>query len=94
MKRLKLTFNIPEDVAEMLDKRVPKRKRNTFVVDAIRARFRALDEQQFLKELTEANKARALELAEIDDGLEPEDAILQSDEEMDNYEIAELDEII
>jgi hypothetical protein len=94
MKRLKLTFNIPEDVVEMLETRITKRKRNTFVVDAIRARFRSLDEQQFLKELAEVNKARAQELAEIDDGLEPEDAILQSDEEMNNYEIAELDDII
>jgi hypothetical protein len=93
MKRLKLTFNIPEDIAEMLDKRVTKRKRNAFVVDAICARFRSLDEQQFLKELVEANQTRALELAEIDDCLEPEDAILQSDE-LDDGEIAELDEII
>lgn len=93
MKRLKLTFNIPEDVAEMLETRITKRKRNAFVVDAICARFRSLDEQQFLKELAEVNKARALELAEIDDGLEPEDAILQSDE-LDESEIVELDEII
>lgn len=93
MKKLKLTFNIPEDVAEMLDKRVTKRKRNTFVVDAICARFRSLDEQQFLKELVEANQARDQEMAEIDQGLEPEDAILQSDE-LDEDEIAELDEII
>lgn len=93
MKRLKLTFTIPEDVAEMLDKRVTKRKRNAFVVDAIRARFRSLDEQQFLRELTEAYQARDKEMAEIDEGLEPEDAILQSDE-LDDGEIAELDEIV
>jgi hypothetical protein len=93
MKRLKLIFTIPEDVAEMLDKRVTKRKRNAFVVDAIRARFRSLDEQQFLRELTEAYQARDKEMAEIDEGLEPEDAILQSDE-LDDGEIAELDEII
>jgi hypothetical protein len=93
MKKLKLTFNIPEDVAEMLDKRVTKRKRNAFVVDAICARFRSLDEQQLLQELIEANQARDQEMAEIDQGLEPEDAILQSDE-LDEDEIAELDEII
>jgi hypothetical protein len=93
MKRLKLIFTIPEDVAEMLDKRVTKRKRNAFVVDAIRARFRSLDEQQFLRELTEAYQARDKEMAEIDEGLEPEDAILQSDE-LDDGEIAELDEIV
>ena len=93
MKKLKLTFNIPEDVAEMLETRVTKRRRNAFVVEAIRVRFGMMEQEKFLRELTEANQARALELAEIDEGLEPEDAILQSDE-LDEGEIAELDEII
>jgi hypothetical protein len=94
MKKLKLTFNISEDVAKMLETRVPKRKRNTFIEEAINLRFGMVEQERFLRELAETNKASNEELDTIEAGLEPEDAILQSDEPLDEDEILELDDFI
>jgi hypothetical protein len=93
MKKLKITFNISEDVVEMLEKRVPKRKRNTFIEEAIRLRFATMEQEEFLRELVMNNKARDEELDLIDASLELGDAILQSDE-VDEDEILELDELV
>lgn len=95
MKKIKLTFNIDEDVADMLVTRIPKRKRSTFIEEAIRLRFTSLEQERFLREVAEANIAVDRELTSIDEGLEPEDAILQSDEDLiDDDEILELDDLI
>lgn len=92
-KKIKITFNISEDVVEMMERRVPKRKRNAFIEEAIRGRFASIEQEQFLRELVMHNKARDEELDQIDAGMELEDALLQSDE-LDEDEILELDELI
>lgn len=94
MKKIKLTFNISEDIAQILETRVPKRKRNTFIEEAIRLRLDVTEQEQFLRELVVTNKARDEELDRIESGLEPEDAILQSDEPLDEDEILELDDLV
>ena len=95
MKKLKITFNISEVVVEMLERRVPKRKRNAFIEEAIRARFAIMEQEQFLRELVLDNKARDEELDAIDAGLELEDAILQGDDEFLNEDdIFELDDLM
>jgi len=94
MKKIKLTFNISEDIAQILETRIPKRKRNTFIEEAIRLRLDVIEQEQFLRELVVTNKARDEELDRIESGLEPEDAILQSDEPLDEDEILELDDLV
>ncbi|HEX9896134.1 MAG TPA: hypothetical protein VGA85_00530 [Dehalococcoidales bacterium] len=94
MKKTKITFNISEEVAQMLETRVPKRKRNAFIEEAINLRFGMIEQEKFLRELVVTNKARNEELDKIEEELEPEDAILQSDEPLDEDEILELDDLI
>ena len=93
MKKLKIAFNISEDVAEMLERRVPKRKRNTFIEEAIRLRFDMMEQERFLRELVIDNRTRDEELDQIDAELEPEDAIFLSDETLDEDEILEFDDL-
>jgi hypothetical protein len=94
MKKTKITFNISKEVAQMLETRVPKRKRNAFIEEAINLRFGMIEQEKFLRELVVTNKARNEELDKIEEELEPEDAILQSDEPLDEDEILELDDLI
>ena len=94
MKKIKLTFNISEDVARILESRVPKRKRNAFIEEAINLRFGMMEQEQFLREVAMTNKTHNEELDRIEATLEPDDAILQSDEPLDEDEILELDDLI
>ena len=94
MKKIKITFNISQDVVEMLERRVPKRKLNAFIEEAIRGRFGMMEQEQFLRELVMHNKIRDDELDKIEAGLEPEDALFQIDEPMDEDEILELDDLV
>ena len=91
MKKVKLTFSIPEDLVKMIEARIPSRKRSQFITEAINARFNIMEQEQFMREVAQANQARDEELTKIEEGLEPEDADLQSDE-LDEGEILELDE--
>lgn len=91
MKKVKVTFSIPEDVAKTLEERVPKRARSTFITEAIYARFNIMEQEQFLREIAESNRVQDEQLTKIDESLEPEDADLQSDE-IDADEILELDD--
>ncbi len=91
MKKVNLTFSISEDLVKMIEERIPKRKRNQFITEAITARFNIMEQERFLREVAQANQARDEELTKIEEGLEPEDADLQSDE-LDEDEILELDE--
>ena len=94
MKKIKLTFNIAEDVAEMLETRVPKRKRNNFIEEAIRLRFGMDEQEKFLREVVATNIIQNDQLDKIEATLDPEDADLQSDELIDDDEILELDDLI
>jgi hypothetical protein len=92
MKKVKLTFSIPEDVAAMLEQRIPKRQRNNFITEAIHARFNIMEQEGFLREVAAANREQDENLTKIDACLDPEDAELQSDE-LDEDEILELDDL-
>jgi hypothetical protein len=94
MKKIKLTFNIAENVAEMLETRVPKRKRNAFIEEAIRLRFGFDEEERFLREVVATNIIQNDQLDKIEATLDPDDADLQSDEMIDEDEILELDDFI
>lgn len=94
MKKIKLTFNISEDIAEMLETRIPKRKRNTFIEEAINLRFGMMEQERFLREVAVTNSAHVEALDKIEEELEPDDAILQSDDDvLDDDEILELDDL-
>jgi hypothetical protein len=94
MKKVKLTFNISKNVAEMLEKRVPNRKLNAFIEEAIQFRFDMLEREKFLQELVLNNKVRDEELDKIEAGLEPEDALFQSDAPLIEDELSELDDLL
>jgi hypothetical protein len=94
MKKLKITFNISEDVVEILEKRVPKGKRNGFIEEAIRFRFSSIEQEQFLRELVRDNKSLSEDLDRIDEGLELGDALLQSDELLDEEELMEFNDLV
>lgn len=65
MKSLKLNFTVPEDVAEALRSSVSKRKRSTFVAEAVRTRLKELEEAQLRLALIEGYQARLQESADI-----------------------------
>jgi hypothetical protein len=90
MKKVKMTFSISPDVSEMLERRIPKRKRNAFIEEAIRGRFATMEEEQFLRQLVMDNKACDEELDMIDAGLEFD----EGDECLSESEFADLDEAI
>lgn len=95
MNKTKLTFSIAEDVAEMLVTRIPKRQRSNFIEEAIRLRFGMMEQERFMREVVSANQAIEEDLDKIEQTLEPEDAILQSDDDLiDEDEILELDDLI
>jgi len=96
MKRVKLTFSLPADVADMLENKVPKRKQNAFVADALRTRFIVEEEAKRLQEMLEDHQKHYRELSEIEADLEPEDAILAHDGEdiIDDALMIDLDDAI
>lgn len=96
-RKIKITFNISEDVVEMLEQRVPKRKRNVFIEEAIHCRFATMEQELFMRELAAHNRTQNEELDLIGAGLEQaelDDAILQSDDLLNEDEILELDELL
>jgi hypothetical protein len=94
MKKIKITFTISEDVVQMLDKHVPKRKRSAFIEEAIRFRFGSIEQEQFLRELVMSNKARDEELDKIDADMELGEAIFQSEELLNDDEILEFEDLV
>ncbi|MBN1664119.1 MAG: hypothetical protein JW943_11010 [Deltaproteobacteria bacterium] len=94
MKKVKITFNITADVAQMLEERVPKRKRNRFIEEAVHARFSIMEEEKRMREMVIANKARDEELELIDNGLELDDAIFEDDDLLCEEEVSELDDYL
>lgn len=94
MKKIDVAFKISKDVADMLEARVPKRKRNVFIEEAIRGRFMAAEEEKFLQELCLERKIYSDELDRIDASLELADAMLQEGELLKEDEVMELDDIL
>jgi hypothetical protein len=98
MKKVETTFKISKDVFKLLEGRVPKRKRNTFIEEAIRCRFAVMEQEAFMRELIMDNKARDEQMELIDAGLAVDDVdeMFQSkdDELLNADEIMEFDEFL
>ena len=101
MAKHKITFEISEEVMEMLDKRVPEKERNDFIEKAIHCMFSTMEQERLLRDIVEHNKARDDELDAIDSSLppEPEAELFQkmmsnTDEFLDDDELNELDGLI
>lgn len=94
MKKRKITCNISEDIAEMLEKRVPKRTRSAFIEAAVRARFAMEDEEKRMREAAMADRTRDAELELIDASLELADIILQNDDILSEEELSELEDLV
>ena len=101
MTKHKITFEISEEVMEMLDRRVPEQDRNTFIEKAIHCMFSTIEQERLLRDIVEHNKARDDELEAIDSSLppDPEDMLFQkmmttTGEFLDDDELNELDDIV
>ena len=101
MTKHKITFEISEEVMEMLDRRVPEQDRNTFIEKAIHCMFSTMEQERLLRDIVEHNKARDDELEAIDSSLppDPEDMLFQkmmttTGEFLDDDELNELDDIV
>ena len=101
MTKHKITFEISEEVMEMLDRRVPEQDRNTFIEKAIHCMFSTIEQERLLRDIVEHNKARDDELEAIDSSLppDPEDMLFQkmmttTEEFLDDDELNELDDIV
>lgn len=91
--KIAITFNLPAEVVEMLEGRVPKEKRDTFIEEAIHGRFAMMEQEKLMREIIKSNKARDEALDLIDARLELDDEILQGDDLLSDNELLELDEI-
>ena len=101
MTKHKITFEISEEVMDMLDKRIPEQERNDFIEKAIHCMFSTMEQERLLRDIVEHNKARDDELDAIDSSLppEPEAELFQkmmsnTDEFLDDDELNELDGLI
>jgi hypothetical protein len=101
MTKHKITFEISEEIMEMLEKRIPEQERNTFIEKAIHCMFSTMEQERLLRDIVEHNKARDEELDAIDNSLEPDPADLlfqkmmtNTDEFLDDDELLELDDMV
>lgn len=78
----------------MLEKRIPKRRQNIFIEEAIHARFSIMEQEKAMRELVQANKIRDEELELIDAGLEHEENIYHHDEYLNEDEMLDIDEVM
>jgi len=93
MKKLKITINISEDVAEMLESRVPEEERNVFIENAIRSRFAMMEQEKVLQDVVMHNKILNDELDQIDAGLQLEDFMTEDDDLLSDDELSEFDNL-
>jgi metal-responsive CopG/Arc/MetJ family transcriptional regulator len=61
MKKVRVSFTIPEEVIKSLNNRVEKRKRSAFVALAVSEKLNKIDKEELIKNLVEGYQASAEE---------------------------------